>query len=181
MQQQSEKKHVQEVADMLYDRYAATIFSYLRQHTQTREDAEDILVDIFLAALENEKFAQLAEASQVAWLWRVARNKLIDLYRRSAVRRSVPLEQVAETMFEPENQNPEQVALRLDDIAQVKKILKHLTPLQQEVMQLRFGYNLRTSEIGEIIGKREEAVRTMLSRILNQLRHTYSIVGDRKE
>lgn len=35
----------------LYQCYAPEIFAYLRLHTPTREDAEDLLVDVFLAAL----------------------------------------------------------------------------------------------------------------------------------
>src|SRR5579883_2226117 len=84
------------VTDVLYQRYAATIFAYVRQHTATCEDAEDILVETFLAALEAPKFVQLSEKEQVAWLWRVARNKVVDSYRRLNIRRSIPLEQISE-------------------------------------------------------------------------------------
>jgi DNA-directed RNA polymerase specialized sigma24 family protein len=51
--------------------------------------------------------------------------------------------------------------------------LKRLSPLQREVMCLRFGYNLRCAEIASILGKQESAVRTMLSRTINLLRDVY--------
>lgn len=162
------------LTDQLYERHAATIFSYLRQHTHSREDAEDILVDTFLAAIENEQFAQLSEQAQVAWLWRVARNKVVDSFRRAAVRRSVPLELVAETLEADEAHGPEQMAVRQD---LVNNLLTQLSPLQQDVMWLRFGYNLRSAEIASILGKQETAVRTMLSRTLNLLRTMYKRAG----
>src|ERR1043165_7290878 len=86
------------VTDMLYQRYAATIFAYVRQHTASREDAEDILVETFLAALEAPKIVQLSEKEQVARLWLVARNKVVDSYRHSNLRHSIPLEQISETV-----------------------------------------------------------------------------------
>ena len=158
------------VTDRLYERYAAAIFTYLRQHTLSHEDAEDILVDTFMAAIENEQFAQLSEQAQVAWLWRVARNKVVDSFRRASVRRSVPLELVAETILEDETRSPEQMVVRQD---LVRNLLRRLSPLQQEVMWLRFGYNLRSAEIASILGKQESAVRTMLSRTINFLRDVY--------
>src|SRR5579864_6445601 len=61
----------------LFEQHSEKLFTYLRQHTQSREDAEDILVETFMAALGETKFAHLSEMAQIAWLWRVARNGLL--------------------------------------------------------------------------------------------------------
>jgi RNA polymerase sigma-70 factor, ECF subfamily len=61
-----------------YLSHAAGIFAYLRQQAASREEAEDILVEVFVAAIEFSEFDQLGEEEQVAWLWRVARNKAVD-------------------------------------------------------------------------------------------------------
>jgi DNA-directed RNA polymerase specialized sigma24 family protein len=63
------------------------------------EDAEDGLLDGFLAALERESLRALSKQEQRHWLWRVARNKMVDYYRRTARRPQVPLEEVTETLF----------------------------------------------------------------------------------
>jgi RNA polymerase sigma-70 factor (ECF subfamily) len=162
------------LADRLYECHAAAIFTYLRQHALSREDAEDILVDTFLAAIENEQLAQLSAQAQGAWLWRVAHNKVVDTFRRASVRRSIPLELVAETLLEDETCGPEQMVVRQDV---VRSLLRRLSPLQQEVMWLRFGYNLRSAEIASILDKQEAAVRTMLSRTINLLRSAYKRTG----
>ena len=72
--------------DALYRAYGPTIFAFLRQHTATRSDAEDLLLDVFVMAPEYEGLAELAANRQLAWLWRVVRNKAIDHYRRNARR-----------------------------------------------------------------------------------------------
>ncbi|MBO0792760.1 MAG: sigma-70 family RNA polymerase sigma factor, partial [Ktedonobacteraceae bacterium] len=46
-------------------------------------------------------------------------------------------------------------------------------PQYQEVLQLRFGHNLRSAEIAEIIGKRETSVRAIISRAMKMLRRIY--------
>ena len=174
MQQHNPEAAVGATTEELFERHSAIIFTYLRQHMRSREDAEDILVDTFLAAMEDRKFAQLPESSQVAWLWRVARNKTVNAFRQAAVRHGTSLERVDETISEEEIQDPEQMALRQDEVRQVRALLRRLPPLQQELLRLRFGYDLRCTEIAAILGKREQAVRTMLSRTLNLLRTKYT-------
>jgi len=66
----------------LYELHATAIFAYLRRQAATREDAEDILVEVFVAAVESSTFNELGEKEQLVWLWRVAHNKAVDAYRR---------------------------------------------------------------------------------------------------
>ena len=157
----------------LFERHAERLFAYLRQHTASREDAEDILAETFLAALAETKFLHFSETAQVAWLWRVARNKVADAFRKAAFRRHVPLEQVAESVYEDEAQTPEQMALRQDEADEIHLLFRFLSQSQQEMLRLRFGYDLCCSEIAAIQGKREDAVRAMLSRTMNFLRRSY--------
>ncbi len=160
----------------LFERHSETLFAYLRQHTQTREDAEDILVEAFLTALADTKFAHLSEAIQVAWLWRVAHNKIVDAFRKATVRRNMSLEQADEAISEDETQDPVQMALRQDETREIRDLLQHLSAQQQEILRLRFSADLRCGEIATILGKREIAVRTMLSRTMNLLRHKREII-----
>ena len=94
----------------LYERHAATILLYIRRHVPSPEDAEDLLLEVFLAAHRNQVLLTLSEEQQLAWLRRVAHNKFIDHHRRTARRVAVPLEEVVETMFDDEQHAPEQMA-----------------------------------------------------------------------
>src|SRR5713226_3551449 len=69
----------------LYDRFAATIFTYLSQQVPNEQDAEDLLLEVFLAALKSDSLSQQSAQAQLAWLRRVARNKVIDRYRHTAL------------------------------------------------------------------------------------------------
>jgi RNA polymerase sigma factor (sigma-70 family) len=171
--QQNDSTGRSNAIEELFERHAETLFTFLRLHAPLREDAEDILVETFTVALAEAKFARLCEAEQTAWLWRVARNKVVDAFRKANVRRNASLEQAEETICEDETGDPEQMALRHDEAREVDDLLQHLSAQQQEVLRLRFGCDLRCSEIALILGKRESTVRTMLSRSLNLLRQLY--------
>ena len=160
-------------AEELFEQHSETLFTYLRQHTHTHEDAEDILVETFTAALAEKKFLNLSESAQVAWLWRVARNKVVDAFRRATVRHSAPFEQADEAISDDETHDPELMALRQDDVYALRGLLQRLSAQQREIVELRFGYGMRCTEIAAVLGKREEAVRTMLSRTMNSLRKLY--------
>src|SRR5437870_376804 len=96
MPQQDERKQLCSSDSSLYDRLAASIFAYVRLHTSSLEDAEDLTLEIFLTALEHDNLSWLTEKQQFVWLRRVAHNKLVDSYRRPTSPPAVPLEQVVE-------------------------------------------------------------------------------------
>ena len=162
----------QELA-LLYRKHAPGLLAYVRMHITSVEDAEDLVVEVFMAALENAKFAALSEKEKQLWLWRVTRNKVIDTYRRAKTRQNVTLEQVADSLFEEEMAGPEYAALRQEDYMDLYAQLQRLPLLQQQILRMRFGQDLSCSEIATRLGKQENVVRVTLSRTLNLLRKIY--------
>lgn len=158
---------------LLYRKYAPEILIYVRHHLTSQEDAEDLIVDVFLAALESATFASLSEKAKQSWLWRVTRNKVIDVYRRSKTRLNVHLDHAADYLFEDELFSPENTALRQEDYRDLYTHLQRLPAHQQEILRLRFGHNLSCSEIATVLRKQENVVRVTLSRSLNLLRKIY--------
>lgn len=160
-------------AAVLYQQYASVIFAYLHRHTGSWEDAEDLLLEVFLAALESNQLSAIPEGSRLPWLQRVAQRKLVDHYRRTSRRSSLPIEQVAETLLEDEELIPEQQALRHEVQTELRQAIQLLPAQYQEVLRLRFVHGLRSLEIGAVLGKQEGTVRVLLSRALKLLRAHY--------
>jgi RNA polymerase sigma factor (sigma-70 family) len=173
MQTQLKKEVGNSKATALYQRHAPAILAYLRMHLPSWEVAEDVLVEVFLAALESATFLALREEEQRSWLWRVARNKVADHFRVAERRQTFSLDDIAETMFFDEELAPEQTTLRQEEYAHLRKSIQDLSPLQQRVLHLRFVNELRCADIATILGKSEAAVRMQLSRTLNLLRSIY--------
>lgn len=160
-------------AALLYQRHAGPILVYLRLQTRSGEDAEDLLVEVFLAAFEEVGLLTLPEAKQRAWLRTVAHHKVVDHYRRSVRRLAVPLEQVEEILQEDEERSPESLALRQEERRRLGIAITRLPELQQEVLRLRFRDGLRAAQIATLVGKREGAIQKLLSRTMTHLRALY--------
>jgi RNA polymerase sigma factor (sigma-70 family) len=166
--------HVEESsATLLYDRYAAIVFASLRRRVVSREDAEDLLVDVFVAAMEQQHLAAIPEEERLAWLQRVGHHKVVDYYRRKARRPVVTLEEVPAILEADEDLDPQNVALRQEAQRGLHTAFQQLPKLQQDVLRLRFAAGLRSAEIASVLGKRDGAIRMLLSRTLNLLRTLY--------
>jgi RNA polymerase sigma-70 factor (ECF subfamily) len=127
-----------------------------------REIAAEITHDAFLRLWEH--YGRLSPGSnEKAWLIRVATNLAIS-YRRSqgaAWRRHVDYQEPAD---------PGLQALNNLELVRVRRALLTLEPRDRAVMSLRFDSGLGFAEIGAIIGKSENTVKTRFHRALDALR-----------
>ncbi len=172
MQQQQDENELRGSTDAeLYNHYAPTIFAYIRQHEVTREEAEDLTLEVFIAALERNNLSELPDTEKLAWLRRVAHNKLVDSYRRFNRHPAVTLEEVV--MQNGAWPSPELSILQQEEYGWLYEALTRLPASQQQVLRLRYGNGLRFAEIAIMLNKREEAVRKLLSRALNALHAIY--------
>jgi RNA polymerase sigma factor (sigma-70 family) len=161
-------------ATEIYQRHAQAILLYVRRYMASREDAEDLLLEVFLRAVEKQIPLTLPEAEQRAWLLHVARQKLADYYRQRIRHPSVPLnEMTLEQLVAADEHSPEQVALRHEDHRLLHERFATLPEQYQTVLWLRFAYGLRSKAIGQQLQKSEGAARTLLCRALNHLRSMY--------
>jgi RNA polymerase sigma-70 factor (ECF subfamily) len=158
----------------LYDQYSQALFAYARMYTSTREDAEDISVEVFVAALEQDNLSALPASERLAWLRRVAHNKIVDTYRKQARHPQIVLNEALENLLlDDDLQTPEMVALQHETYAQLYAVIQTLPILQQQLLRLRYGDGLPFSEIAVLLEKREDAVRKLCSRTLASLRTIY--------
>jgi RNA polymerase sigma factor (sigma-70 family) len=162
-----------------YTHFAATIFAYLSQQVTNQQDAEDLLLEVFLNASREKMLEELSEERQLAWLHRVARNKIIDYYRHQGLISWLPLAQANE--LEDKNLTPEELVEQQEEYRQLYQAMKRLSPAQQELVQLRYGHELRFTEIAGLLERSEGAVRKMLTRTLRQLRTYYEQLERGKE
>ncbi|WP_236065012.1 RNA polymerase sigma factor [Reticulibacter mediterranei] len=159
----------------LYQQHAPALLTHLVIHLPSRMDAEDMLVDVFVVALEQQALLMtLSLEEQRLWLWRVARNRQVDYYRRASRRQAVALNEVVETLYEDDEQRPENIVLQHEEYHKLQRHFKRLPQLQQEVLRLRFVNGFRSNEIAQLLGKNDGAIRTLISRSLNLLREIYS-------
>jgi RNA polymerase sigma factor (sigma-70 family) len=167
-------QHTHTTDATLYDRYGQAVFAYARLHTRSREEAEDVTLEVFIVALENDNLSGLADDERLAWLRRVAHNKCVDSYRSFMRRPAVALDQMVEKLLVDEAMAPEQLALQREMYERLYAVIRKLPLLQQQVLRLHYGDELRFTEIAVLLNKREEALRKLHSRALQTLRTTYN-------
>jgi len=155
----------------LYERFAVTIFQYLCQRVSNEQDAEDLLLEVFLAAFKDESLSNLPAERQLAWLRRVAQNKVIDRYRHVALLNLLPIEQAID--MEDGALTPEQYAEQQENYERLYQSIAQLTTPQQELIRLRYRKGLRFFEIAAVLEKPEGTVRQMFVRTLRRLRAIY--------
>jgi RNA polymerase sigma factor (sigma-70 family) len=162
----------------LYDRFAYPVFRYISRQVSNKQDAEDLLVEVFLAAFNNEDLSDLPAQRQLAWLIRVTKNKVIDRYRHLALLTMVPIDLAREV--EDATPTPEQYVQQQESYERLYRALAQLAPGQRELIRLRYTRNMSNFEIAGIMGKSEEAVRQLYSRTLHQLRGIYQQIDGGK-
>ena len=156
---------------MLFDRHASHILTYVSRRIAHQQDAEDITLEVFTAALHHQELFALSSERQLAWLRRVARNKIIDRYRRNSHVDFIPLEQSLE--FTDDALTPEEFTLQREVYKSLYASLSQLSPPQQHILQLRYGNGLPFADIAELLHQSPSTVRKSLIRALRALRAAY--------
>src|SRR5207248_2848087 len=75
----------------LYRAYAGPLLAYLSTQVRRREDAEDLLGEVFMSAMRDLGRFEGNLSGFRAWLYRIASNRAVDLARRTARRPEDPL------------------------------------------------------------------------------------------
>ncbi len=149
----------------LYESYAEKIYAFVYYRTLHRETAEDLVSEIFLKALEKIRTFSTEKGSFSSWLYRIARNTVIDHYRTRKVEGDV--ESVPGLSSREDIERDADVRQRLQG---VEAGLRGLKPRQRELLVMRLWDGLSHREIADITGLTEANAKMTFSRALHQLR-----------
>jgi RNA polymerase sigma-70 factor (ECF subfamily) len=152
---------------VLYDRYIKKIYTFIYYKTFDAATAEDLTSTTFFKALEKIDTLDLTRGSFATWLYRIARNTVIDHYRKHHFDA-----QSGEDVFDlsEENRAPHDLDAR-HALGVVEEYLSKLTPAQREIITLRIWEERSYKEIAEIVGGTEGSVKMAFSRTIRALRH----------
>jgi len=150
----------------LFDHYHQPVRRYIASRVNRPTDAEDLTQMVFVKALEALPRYESRGAPFGGWLFRLARNTVIDYVRTH--REHADLEALAERPGT--DPSPESVAEARDQIAAVGKALAALTDEQRDAISLRFFAGLSAREAAEAMGKQEGTVRGLQFRAIAALR-----------
>lgn len=154
--------------EILYRRYVGRVYRYCYTHTDDGQVAEDLTAQTFMAAMESiGRYAR--RGSFAAWLFGIASNVCNGYHRYGYRHPQEPLSKASQ-LLDRRTPDPEQRAYRRGILDCALRVLPLLSKDRQEVIRLRFLAGLSTAETAAVMGRRRGAVRTLLSRAIDDLR-----------
>lgn len=174
------KKGDGDAFEQLYRAYVDRVYSYIAFRVRERELAEDLTQEVFIQALRALDGFDW-RGSLAPWLLRIARNTVVDYWRRLGRRRDRALS-VAEAGEESDedsligrmpDMDGEEAVSRAEhalDRQRFAVAAAGLTDLQQQVLALRFSAELSIKETAEIMGRSEGAIKNLQHHALRALK-----------
>ncbi len=165
----------------LVNRYLKPIYNFSYRLTGRAEDAEDVAQEAFVKVWKNlNKYDP--EKSFGAWLYGIARNTAIDWLRKkrhldfSAFEREDGSNSLLDTLVDG-GASPVQLAVAAEDDAVVSAAMSTLPDNQRRVISLHYGWGFTFAEIGRLLSKSLNTVKSQNLRGLAALRKLLNRAG----
>jgi RNA polymerase sigma-70 factor (ECF subfamily) len=158
----------------LFDEYHEPVYRFIANRVNRPSDAEDLTQLVFVKALEALPRYEVRGVPFGGWLFRLARNTIIDHART----RHDHAELNAAADRATDEAGPDEVTLLRQDLDAVARALADLTDEQREAIELRFFAGLSAREAAEAMGKQEGTVRGLQFRAIASLRRSLGLALD---
>ena len=151
----------------LYDHYQPKIYRFVLIKVSHREEAEDITHQVFINA-----WASIASYKNLgfpfsSWLYRIARNQVIDFYRTK--KNDASLDEINPDTLPDIAESTGGAELRFE-MQRVMGAIQKMKQEYQDVIMMRFVEELNVKETAHAIHKTEGAVKVLQHRALKQLK-----------
>lgn len=151
----------------LYDFYNRLLFGLILSILKKREEAEDILQEVFITIWEKAEQFDLDKGTVYTWIVSLARNKSIDRLRskvyKEQKKQSASLDN--EDVFYPlysDEQDPLEQTILADRAKSVHEALDQISDKQRKVLQVAYFNGMSQSEIAEVFGIPLGTVKTRM-------------------
>lgn len=155
----------------VYTTYYTPLYRYILNRIKNKQEAEDMTQTVFMKIWNAIPAWDNKHTSPLAFFFTVARNTLIDHFRKNA-HREIVSDEIVSNYAEVQGSSDDQSISR-EQKESLDAILAKLSDEQQEIIRLYYTNDLTYKEIADITGKRENAIRQIHSRAIKKLRELY--------
>ena len=156
----------------LYDLTHVAVFRYIyAYHGGPIQDVEDLTTQTFLRAWKSRKGFNGNQRAAFSWLLKIARNLVIDSYRRS--KKTQDLIDIEIQIIPSAVQTPEEMVAQQEQIRILWNLLDHLPDRQQEIIVLRYILGWRVKDIASHLDLGENHVSVLIRRALAKLKRSW--------
>jgi RNA polymerase sigma-70 factor (ECF subfamily) len=153
--------------EALYTAELPRVYNFFRYRVGDDAVAEDLTSTTFEKAWRGRERYRRDVAAFSTWLFSIARNVVVDYYRRRRV--ETPLDDVRQHA-DADALPVDAAAERRDQFAQLARLLSRLPTRERELVALKYGAELTNREIAHLTGLSESNVGTILHRTMHSLR-----------
>ena len=158
-----------EAFGVLYDHYMPMIYRFILVKVGIREEAEDLTHQTFLKAWQNVTSAYSEKGLPFgSWLYRIAKNTVIDSYRRQKTTYSLEDNETNEALIS-RPRFAEDLDLA-DNIKHAMSAISTLKPEEQQVIMMRFIEDIPIKNVARSLEKSEGAIKLIQYRAMAKLR-----------
>jgi RNA polymerase sigma-70 factor (ECF subfamily) len=163
--------------EFLIEKYTPQIYGFLLRMIKSESDADDITQDTFIKAWRKIGTYRVGENFR-GWLFSIAHNSAIDWLRKKK-------KQFVFSDFDRDEENSfvesipdiaplaDELVARMQDKVVVEKYLEELSPQYREVLLLHYTNEFTFDEIGKLLGKPLNTVKSQHRRALAQLKKMF--------
>lgn len=151
----------------LLQAYTRKIYNLCYRFTGRAEEAEDLTQEVFIKIFQTLRSFDAAQGAFSTWLHRVARNHLVDHYRRTKKDRMTgSIEDDLETIAEKPSPGagPTGHVEARERKEQLQRALDRLSPDLREAVVLRDLHDLDYEEIAQVLGVPQGTVKSRINR-----------------
>ena len=160
--------NLRKIFSKIYDRYIDKIYRFIFFKVNSQEIAQDLTSETFLKTWETYKNGNQEIENIQAYLYKTARNLVIDFYREKG---KVQIVSADNPLIPDPAPNLEEKAMLSSDLDQIRQALTELNDDYQNVIIWYYLDDLSISEISQMLGRTDDATRVLLSRALQALRN----------
>lgn len=146
-----------------YKTYSPKILRYLAKRLPSKQDAEEIMQDVFLEAIDSLLLFR-GETTVLNWLYKIAHNKTVDFYRKRKIK-SILLSQIPYLEIVASEINQPEFQFEKNRIKERIERAFHLIPSHyQKILRLHYENSLRIKELAVIFNLSLKATESLLFR-----------------
>lgn len=155
-----------------YKLYSPRILHYLVIRLPREEDAQEILNDVFLDAIDSLSILKKDNNLQ-AWLYKIAQHKTVDYYRKRKIK-SLLLSQIPYLeIVDTEVHQPEFI-LEKDKVRdKIESAFKSLPDLYRKVLKLRYEEKIPVKRIALMLDMSFKATESLIFRARQSFKLAY--------
>jgi RNA polymerase sigma-70 factor (ECF subfamily) len=156
----------------IYRQFAGPVYGFFVHQVRDPEVAEDLTAGVFVEAIQAASRFSGSLAALRSWIFRIARNDLIDYWRHARRVQSEAIDDVddADLARAIPVDDPADAAISSVNRSRLLAAVHRLSPEQRQVVLLRLAGDLSSSEIARVMGKSEGAIKALQYRALAVLR-----------